>query len=176
LTAENSCVTLTFMKAYVAGVLLLAVAVVIAGCRQADGPMPTPNESVQEDLSDVVRDLQNVAGENAQAPEELAEDLRKYAVRPAAVPAVDELTRRTAAALSGAMLTEQHAQRLAQTLWVTIAARELSERQVEVLQGDVQTMLTSIGVPEAGAQQVAAQVGEVQRAVSDRPRRWYELF
>jgi hypothetical protein len=40
----------------------------------------------------------------------------------------------------------------------------------------MQSLLTSVGVPDANAQQVAAQVGEVQRAINDRPRRWYEVF
>jgi hypothetical protein len=73
-------------------------------------------------------------------------------------------------------LPEQSAQRLAHSLWVSIAARELSERQVETLKSDMQLMLTSLGVAESNAQLVAAQVGDVQGAVGDRARRWYELF
>jgi hypothetical protein len=52
----------------------------------------------------------------------------------------------------------------------------LSERQIETLQNDVQALLMSVGIAEENAQQVAAQVGDVQVAVTDRPRRWYELF
>jgi len=40
----------------------------------------------------------------------------------------------------------------------------------------MQLMLTSLGVAESNAQLVAAQVGDVQGAVGDRARRWYELF
>jgi hypothetical protein len=40
----------------------------------------------------------------------------------------------------------------------------------------VQSLLMSAGIAEPNAQQVAAQVGDVQRAISDRPRRWYEFF
>jgi hypothetical protein len=155
---------------------LVCVAAFVGACRQGDGPVPTPNATVQEELVDVRRDLQNAANRNPDAPEELAHDLRKYVIRPAATAAVDELSRRTVQVLPASKLTEQAAQQLAHNLWVTVTARELSERQVESLQNDVQSLLMSVGVTEPNAQQVAAQVGDVQRAVGDRPRRWYELF
>lgn len=155
---------------------MLILAVSLAACRQPDAPMPMPNATVEEELLDVKKDLQNVAGNNPTAPQELADDLRKYAVRPAARPAVDELTKRTTTVLVGRNVSEQLADRLARSLWTTIAAREISERQVEALQNDVRSMLVSIGVAEEGAMQVATQVGEVQKAVTNRPRRWYEFF
>lgn len=158
------------------GVVVAAV-LMVSGCRQPDGAVPTPNETVQEELGDVTRDLTYIAGgRDPQAPQDLAEDLRKYSVRPSAVPAVDELSRRAAQAVAGSRLTEQSAQRLTQNLWLSIAARDLSERQVEALQNDVQSLLMSIGIAEDRAHDVALQVGEVQRAVTNRPRRWYELF
>ncbi len=158
-------------------VLIVMAGLSLGACRQADGPVPTPSPGVQEELVDVTRDLQNIAsGRDPQGPQDLAADLRKYADRPAAVPAVDELTTRTARALGGRNLAEQDAQRLAHNLWLAVEAREMSERQIETLQNDVQALLMSVGVAEEGAQQVAAQVGEVQNAVTDRPRRWYELF
>ena len=153
------------------------VVLVVSGCRQPDGPVPTPTATVQEELVDVTRDLQYIAGKrDPQAPKDLADDLRKYAPRPSARPAVDALSRLTAAAVADSQLTEQAAQRLTHNLWVSMAARDMSERQVESLQNDTQFLLVSVGVAEARAQEVAVQVGEVQRAVTDRPRRWYELF
>jgi hypothetical protein len=157
--------------------VVAVVSLTFGACRQADGPIPVPSEDVQQDLNDVVRDLQNVAAaKDPQAPSDLASDLRKYSVRRDAEPTVDELTRRTVTALSGIELPEQSAQRLAHSLWVSIAARELSERQIESLQSEMRLMLTSLGVSESNAQLVADQVGDVQIAVGDRPRRWYELF
>jgi len=165
------------MKLLVRAFVVVVVSLSFGACRQADGPMPVPSEDVQKELGDVVKDLQNVAGaKDPQAPSDLASDLRKYAGRRDAEPTVDELTRRTVTALSGIELPEQSAQRLAHSLWVSIAARELSERQVESLKSDMQLMLTSLGVAESNAQLVAAQVGDVQGAVGDRARRWYELF
>ena len=81
-----------------------------------------------------------------------------------------------ATVLAGVDLAEQTAQRLAHSLWLSVVARELSERQTETLQNDVQSLLMAEGIAEEDAQLVAAQVGEVQGAVAARPRRWYELF
>ena len=157
---------------FIGAVLLLS-----SGCRQPDGPVPTPNATVQEELGDVARDLQYIAAaRDPQAPKDLADDLRKYARRPSAVPAVDELSRRTAGAVVGIQLTEQAAERLTHNLWLSVAARDIRERQIESLQNDTHSLLVSVGVAEDRAQQVAVQVGEVQRAVTGRPRRWYELF
>ena len=157
--------------------IVVLVSLAFGGCRQADGPMPEPDADVQAELVDVAKDLQNVAGaRDPEALRDLTSDLGKYARRPTEVPAVDELSRLTATAVSGVDLSERSAQRLAQSLWVSVAARELSERQVENLRNDIQLLLTSIGVSEANAQQVGAQVAQVQGTVNSRPRRWYELF
>jgi hypothetical protein len=98
---------------------------------------------------------------------DLAADLRKYTDKEAAKPLVDELSARTAKALQGRDLADQEAQRLAHNLWVSVYAKDLSERQVEALQNDTQALLTSLGVGEESAQQVAVQVGEVQNSVSN---------
>lgn len=164
------------MKLHRRYAIILVMTLALGACRQADGPMPTPSANTQEELKDVTKDLQNVAGGDPQGPMDLAHDLRKYAERQEAVAAVDELSRRTAQAVAGSTLTEQVAQRLAHNLWAAIEAREISERQRESLQNDVQSLLVSAGVAEERAEPVAAQVGEVQRLVSERPRRWYEWF
>jgi hypothetical protein len=172
LTYDN----LNRMRSAVRVIVSVVAVMSLSGCRQADGPVPTPNAGRQEELNDVARDLQYIAsGTEPDGPEYLADDLRKYA-RERAVPAVDELARRTASAVAGTKLADETAQRLSHSLWVSVSARELSERQIEGLQNDMQSMLVSIGAAEDRAQLVAAQVGEVQRAVTDRPRRWYELF
>ena len=138
--------------------------------------MPVADPNTQGELEDVRHDLQNVAKHDPSAPQDLTDDLVKYSRRRSAVPAVNELTRRTVTVLAGKNLTEPAGNRLAHSLWTVIYARELSERQIEALQNDVQSQLVAIGVAQPQAQQVAAQVGEVQKAVGDRPRRWYEFF
>ena len=157
--------------------LILVAAAALTSCRQADGTMPTPSQTAADDIYDLSRDLQNVAARNPDAPTELAQDIHEYADdKASAKPAVDELVRRTTSTLGGSMLSEQTARQLAHSLWMTVAARDLSERQIETLQNEVRTVLMSTGVSEENAQQVAAQVGEVQLAVTDRQRRWYEMF
>jgi len=165
------------MRSLACALLIVTLSVFLGGCRQADGPVPAPSQTYQEELVDVARDLQNVAtGRDPNGPADLADDLRKYTEKPAAKPLVDELSARTARALQGRDLADQDAQRLAHNLWVSVYAKDLSERQVETLQNDMQALLVSLGVGEDSAQQVAAQVGEVQSSVTLRPRRWYELF
>jgi hypothetical protein len=165
------------MRSLACALPVVTLTVFLGGCRQADGPVPTPNQTYQEELVDVARDLQNVAsGRDPNGPVDLADDLRKYTEKPAAKPLVDELSARTVKALQGRDLADQDAQRLAHNLWVSVYAKDLSERQIETLQNDMQALLVSLGAGEESAQQVAAQVGEVQSSVTLRPRRWYELF
>ena len=165
------------MKSCARYVVIVIAGLSLGACRQADGPIPAPNQTVEGELVDVTHDLQNIAASrDPQAPKDLADDLRKYTFRSDAEPAVDQLSQRTATVLPGVELTEQAAQRLAHNLWLSVTALELSERQVETLQNDVQSLLMSVGVADENAEQVAAQVGEVQSAVTDRSRRWYELF
>jgi len=165
------------MRSPACALLIVTLSAFLGGCRQADGPVPTPNQTYQEELVDVARDLQNVAsGRDPNGPADLADDLRKYTDKPAAKPLVDELSARTVKALQGRDLADQDAQRLAHNLWVSVYAKDLSERQITTLQNDMQSLLTSLGVNEEAALQVAAQVGEVQSSVTVRPRRWYELF
>ena len=165
------------MRTPACGLLIATLTLTLGGCRQADGPVPNPNQTYQEELVDVARDLQNVAtGRDPNGPGDLADDLRKYTENPAARAVVDELSASTAKAIAGRDLAEQDAQRLAHNLWVSIYAKDLSERQIETLQNDMHGHLVSLGVGEDTAQQVAGQVGEVQSLVTLRPRRWYEVF
>jgi hypothetical protein len=155
---------------------LLIVAAVAGGCRQADGEMPAPQGEMPNRIGDISRDLRSVAGRDTQARQDLADDLASFVDDPDVRPALDELTRRTADLVAGRNLSEQQAQRLAHHLWTSVAARELSQRQVETLQNEVNALLVEIGAPEDGAQTVSAQIGEVQNLVSTRPKRWYEVF
>ncbi|MBI3046739.1 MAG: hypothetical protein HYY76_00355 [Acidobacteria bacterium] len=159
--------------------LVVLPVLLLAGCRQADGPVPVPDAGTQGDLRDIQRGLQYIAsGSDPSAPADFAADLRKYVEDEEvyAVPAVNELSQRTTQAVKGTRLPDQTAQRLAHNLWLAIMAREMSDRQTETLQNDTQSLLMSVGVAEPQAQQVAAQVGEVRRALTSRVRRWYEWF
>ncbi|HXH23637.1 MAG TPA: hypothetical protein VNI78_00220 [Vicinamibacterales bacterium] len=154
--------------------LLLATALPLAGCRQADGPLPPEDGETPNRLADIARDLQNVAA--GQSDKELADDLVVFVEPPSAEPAVRELSRRVSQALGGRNVTPEAASELARQLWLAVGARELSPRQVAVLQEDVQKSLAGLGVSEERAQPVVEQIAEVQRLVTRRQKRWYELF
>jgi hypothetical protein len=157
--------------------IVFMLPLLLAACRQADGPMPEATGEVPNRLADISRDLQAVARGDAQARQDLADDVTVFVDEEQdRRQAVGELSRRAADVVSGSRLTEQSAQRLAQQLWTAAAARELSQRQVETLQGEMHALLVEVGVPEDRAENVATQVGEVQRLVTSRPKRWYEVF
>jgi hypothetical protein len=158
-------------------VLVVLVAALAGACRQPDGPLPAAEGDAPNRVGDLSRDILSVARGETTARQDFADDLRVFVEeKPEAIEAVDELARRTSESISGTEMSDQNAQQLAHHLWTAVAARELSERQVESLQNDLQSMLVSAGIPEATAQNVATQAGEVQRTVTDRRRRWYEFF
>jgi hypothetical protein len=165
------------MKAHILCGLSLAAALTVAGCRQGEGTMPRAEGDVPNRIGDLSRDIMSIAGGEVQARQDLADDLTVFVdSEAAAVPLVTDLSQRTGEALSGKKLTEQNSQKLAQQLWVTVAARDLSEKQIETLKNDYQATLVASGVPQDRAQGIAAQVAAVQKTVGDRRRRWYELF
>ena len=90
--------------------------------------------------------------------------------------ATAELSRRLGQALTGKTFKLADALPLAHTCWVAVAGRQLSEKQIENLQNEMKSQLMALGVDENQAQNVAAQVGAVQQAVTARHRRWYELL
>ena len=63
---------------------------------------------------------------------------------------------------------------VAHTAWVAVAARQLSEQQIENLKNEMKSELLALGVNEQQAQSTADQVAVVQKAVTARQRRWYE--
>jgi hypothetical protein len=61
-------------------------------------------------------------------------------------------------------------------LWTSVAARELSERQVDALKDDMRNTLLAVGVTQPDANLAAGRVGVVQNVVTLRTRRWYERY
>jgi len=156
---------------------LVIAACSLAGCRQADGPMPPATEKVTNEIGDIGRDLRNVAGGDAEGPKDLSDDLSHYAEGTNGGPAAAaELSRRLGEALAGKSFDLAQALPIAHTSWVAVAGRQLSEKQIETLQGEMKSQLMTLGVDEQKAQSVATQVGVVQQAVTARHRRWYELL
>jgi hypothetical protein len=157
--------------------LLFAAALQFAGCRQADGPMPETTPETANELGDISRDLQNLATGNPDGPKDLADDISHYAQDTKdGPPAAQELSRRLGQALTGKSFKVAQAMPLAHTCWMTVAARQLSEKQIENLKNEMKTQLMSLGANEQQSQNVADQVAVVQQAITARHRRWYELL
>jgi hypothetical protein len=156
--------------------LLLALILVASGCRQADGAMPAPTTDQTNEIGDIARDMANVVNKDPQAPQDLRDDLARYAQTESAAAPIDNLARDLVPALNTARLDDPTAQRLAHTLWVGLTARSLSERQVAVLQRELKGILTQAGVTDDRAQPVADRIGDVQKAITANPKRWYQVF
>ena len=168
---------LSCVKQHSARALIVIVALSVAACRQADGPLPPTTGTVPNELGDISRDLQNLASGNPDGPRDLAEDISHYAEgTDGGQAAAAELSRRLGEALTGKTFKLAEALPLARTCWVAVAGRQLSEKQIENLQNEMRSQLMSLGVAEPQAQKAAAQVGVVQQAVTARHRRWYELL
>ena len=154
----------------------MATALSLGACRQADGPMPPTLSDTSNRVGDVSRDLLAAAAGDPAGSKDLSDDLKTFATSPEGEAAAVTLASRVADVVRGAKLTEQTAQQLAHSLWTVVAGRELSERQVEVIQGEVKTQLTAIGVLEPTTEPVIAEIVALQNVVTARPRRWYEVF
>ncbi len=157
-------------------VLVVTLVLCAAACRQADGPMPTPSADQNNEIGDIARDMVNVVNKDPQAAEDLRSDLSKYGTDAEETAQIDALAQEMAKVLDGARLDDQTAQRLASTLWITVTAKQLSTRQVDGLGREVKNALASAGVAEDRAQPIANRLGDVQRVITDNPKRWYQVF
>jgi type IV pilus biogenesis protein CpaD/CtpE len=158
--------------------ILVLVASLTAGCRQPDGPIPSPDEENANRIGDIGRDLEAVARGESGATQGLADDLAVFADDHSEdeKEVVRAFARRLGDAVVNAKLTEQTAQQIAQTSWRLVGVTELSDRQVRALQDELRGQLVAVGVSESQADVVIAEMPAVQRAVTTRPRRWYEIF
>jgi len=158
---------------------LSLVACLAAGCRMADGPLPTPSSEDQNRLDDLRRDVGNFVGGHQEAKQDFTDDLLvsvKPGTKPEATAAIKELAGLIADAAMAAQLKEAALPPLLKQVWTAVTARELSEKQVTALQADVRSTLTDLGIADPAAQSISNQIGTVQKAVTDRSRRWYEVF
>ena len=145
----------------------------------ADGPMPMPGSEDLNRLDDLRRDLGNVVAGHQDARQDFLDDLMvfvKPGTKPDAPAAISELARLTSDAATAAQMKEAAMPPFLRQVWTAVTARELSEKQVTTLQADVKTTLAGLGVGEPAAQSISNQIGTVQKAVTDRTRRWYEVF
>jgi hypothetical protein len=157
------------------GIVVVSV-VIAAGCRQPDGALPPATGDVPNRLHDLGRDLESVAAGEADGPKDLADDLEVFADEPEGVAAAKTLAGSVSVVIVKRSLNPEAINQLSTTLWKGVASRELSERQVDGLKDDLRGTLISIGVSQADANAVADRLGQTQKAVTHRTRRWYERY
>jgi hypothetical protein len=138
--------------------------------------MPTPTADQRNEIRDIAQDMINVTNKDQSGAADLANDVGKYIDEGEAAEHVASFTRELAGVLSTARLDDQSAERLAHSIWVGLTATELSERQVETVENDVERSLTSAGVASDRANAVAQHIGRIQETITDNPRRWYQVF
>jgi hypothetical protein len=161
-------------------IVVCLVASVTAACRMADGPLPNPKaDEVPNQLGDLGRDLSGVVNGDAQARQDFLDDMMAFVdleQAPDAEAPVKQLAGQVIDAVVATKAQESAVAPLLEYLYVAIRARELSENQVKTLEENVQTAASRMGVDDVKARALAAQAGIVQQAVTDRHRRWYEVF
>lgn len=154
----------------------LVAALSLGACSQPEGPAPRAEGEVPNRIGDITRDLLSVAGGDAQAPSDLADDVVVFVDGVPATDAARDLADKVARAIAGKQVSEDAATQLARQMWTAAAAREFNPEQVEALQEEMKTTLASVGASEPAISAAATEIGELQAVVTTRQKRWYEIF
>jgi hypothetical protein len=159
--------------------LAVLVALSSTACRQPDGPLPTAtDEETTNRLYDLSRDLEEVSRGSDAERQGFVDDLLVFADphRPEALEAVRRFGTQLVDAVPKNKLSLESTQQLVRTCWTLVAATQLSDRQVKQIQEELGPQLTAIGVPQDRVDALLAELPGLQRAISTRPRRWYEVL
>ena len=156
--------------------LLLITAVVSGACKQGDGPMPAKSGDVPNRLNDLKRDLEAVVSGDQQAVQDLTDDLMVFIDEPEGQAMTKAMSTAICSMLVNRPVNDEMQTKIVNLMWTGVAARELSERQVDALKDDVRNTLLAVGVTQPDANLAADRVGQVQNAVTLRTRRWYERY
>jgi hypothetical protein len=154
---------------------MVAVLVMLAGCRQSDGPRPVPEGEQPNKIYDVGRDLQNLAGGQTDAEAELVDDIQSFDPEPPPAALTMALGTALREALAGSSLADAQAQQVASLMFIAAAGHDLSQRQIGKLGEDVTRALTDAGADPAAAQRVSAAATAVAAAVTRNQKRWYHV-
>lgn len=156
--------------------LILVAVVGAAGCKQGDGALPAKVGEVPNRISDMKRDMESMVAGDQTALKDLTDDLSVFTEEQEGQTAVRGLTNTLAPMLMNRSIDDETMTRIVTVLWTATAARDLSERQVDALKDDMRTVLMSVGVSQPDANLAAGRVGDVQKAVTLRTRRWWERY
>jgi hypothetical protein len=156
--------------------LVLVAALCAGACKQGDGQLPAKNNDVPNRLGDLKRDLASVVGGEQQAIQDLTDDLLVFTDEPEGQTATKALAMTVCSVLVKRQVNDETQTKIVNLLWTAVAARELSERQVDGLKDEMRNTLLAVGVTQPDANLAAGRVGDVQNAVTLRTRRWYERY
>lgn len=143
------------------------------GCREPDGPVPSPNAEQVNRTEDLARDLKNVSANHPNAVQEFRDDLVQL-VEPA--PPQDRtgaLVDAMTVAIRNRPIDDAAAQRLSELLFLTVTARDFSASQVDKLEEDIEATLRKSGVAEGAAGVVGTRAREVVEAIKVKRKRWW---
>jgi hypothetical protein len=154
-------------------VVVLFLALLVTGCREADGPVPAPNAEQVNRTEDLARDLKNVSANNPTAVQELRDDLEHLAEPEPPEDRVGALVDAMSAAIRNRPLDDATTQRLSELLFVAVSAREFSGAQVDKLEADIEAALRKGGVAEGPADTVGTRTREVVEAIKVKRKRWW---
>jgi hypothetical protein len=160
--------------------VLCASVLATASCRMADGPLPdAKTDDGPNQVGDLARDLGNVAAGHEEARQDFIHDLNVFVDfedSPDAEAPIQALGQQVMDVMVATKASEAAVVPLLEYVYVALNARQLSENQVKALQAGAQDAATQLGVDDVKARALGAQVGIVQQAVTERQRRWYEVF
>jgi hypothetical protein len=145
----------------------------LTGCRQPDGAIPAPQGEQTNRIDDISRDLQNLANKDANAPAELLDDLTYLEPVPRPPARLKELADSLAAALGGATLPDAEARQVATLVFQLVAARDMSESQIEQTAMELRELLVKVGAMPQPADRVAAAGSALAGEVTQNKKRWY---
>jgi hypothetical protein len=124
-------------------------------------------------IDDISRDLQNVAGKDAQAPAELLDDLTNLDPAPRPANRLKELSQALSDALADKPLPDAEAKHLAEVLFTAIAVRDLSEKQIEQVGTNLREALVKVGAQAAVADRAKTAAVALASDVTRNRKRWY---
>ena len=154
----------------------MAAAICAGGCKQGDGSLPPKTGDVPNRISDLKRDLETLVAGDQTAVKDLSDDLGVFTEEPDGHIAIRALSNTVGPMLLMKQVNDDALTRIATVMWTAAAGRDLSERQVDGLKDEMRNVLTSLGVSQPDANLAAGRVGDVQKAVTYRTRRWYERY
>lgn len=165
---------------YLFRVAVACGAMIVASCRMADGPMPDPKiDDVPNQVNDLARDLGNIAAGHEEARQDFIDDLNAWVDledAPAAAEPIRELGRQVIELAAATKAAEPAMVPLLERTYVTLTALQLSENQIKQLENDVRAAASQLGADDVKARALGAQAVIVQQAITERHRRWYEVF